>query len=146
MPSGHDEDWPRPPVLLVSAETQLGLDDLWSNIDKYRSIMMNNGHLAAKRRDQAHYWMWKNLKKLIEDRTRTNRELNEAAVQVQLQLDKGEITPRSAAMKPMNSLLQSTASRNPTNGSSILLQYNVVLYGSVDYLREFGDEELGVRP
>jgi LAO/AO transport system kinase len=106
MRAAH-EDWARPPVLLVSAETHDGLDEMWSKIEEFRQIMTDNGYLEAKRKDQAHYWMWKNLQKLIEERTKNNDDLKETALEMQVRLDKGQITPRVAAIKLMDSLLRS---------------------------------------
>lgn len=102
------EDWPTPPVMLVSAETHTGLDDLWTEIVKFRRIMTENGNLAEKRQEQAHYWMWKNLQNLIAERTKSNEQLKDTAQELQQQLDSGRTTPRVAAISLMECLLRSS--------------------------------------
>ena len=108
MRAGHDSDWSKPPVLMFSSQTRAGLDEVWNKIDKFRTIMTANGHLTQKRKDQAHYWMWKNLRKLIEDRTKNNVDLKEYALEMEQKLDKGQITPRAAAIHLMEGLLRSS--------------------------------------
>jgi LAO/AO transport system kinase len=106
------QDWPSPPVLLVSAAEQTGFDKLWEKIDEYRTIMSDNGYLEIKRREQAHYWMWKNLQNLIAQRTKSDPHLKETAAKMEKQLDKGQVTPRVAAIHLMDSLI-----RTPHGGS-----------------------------
>ncbi|KAI2507933.1 ArgK protein [Fragilaria crotonensis] len=108
MRAGHDDDWSKPPVLVVSSQTRVGLDEMWNKIDKFRTIMTANGHLTQKRKEQAHYWMWKNLRKLIEDRTKNNVDLKECALEMEQKLDNGQITPRAAAIHLMDGLLRSS--------------------------------------
>ena len=107
MRAGHEDDWSKPPVLLVSSQTGMGLEEMWNRIDKFRTLMTANGHLIQKRKDQAHYWMWKNLRKLIEERTQNNADLKKTAQAMELKLDNGQITPRAAAIHLMDSLSRS---------------------------------------
>ena len=107
MRAGDEADWSKPPVLLVSSHTGMGLEEMWSGIDKFRRLMTANGNLTQKRKDQAHYWMWKNLRRLIEDRTKNDADLRKTALEMELKLDNGQITPRAAAIHLMDSLSRS---------------------------------------
>jgi LAO/AO transport system kinase len=94
-----------PPVIMVSSETKDGFAELWSEICKFRQFMTQEGHLQKKRKDQAHYWMWKNLQNIIAARTKSNEQLQKTAAEMQQRLDRGQITPRVAANQLLDSLL-----------------------------------------
>jgi len=102
----HRHDlWRTPPVLLASAHTGEGIPEVWKEISRYRSIMMKGGDFAEKRRHQSRYWMWKNLHNMITERTHTDPELRRTAEDLEVALDKGSITPRTAAAKLLESLI-----------------------------------------
>lgn len=94
-----------PPVIMVSSETNDGFAELWSEICQFRQYMTQKGHLQEKRKDQAHYWMWKNLQNIIAARTKSNEQLQKTATEMQQRLDRGQITPRVAANQLLDSLL-----------------------------------------
>lgn len=101
----HDK-WLTPPVVLASSRTGEGISQVWHEISQYRSIMMEGGDLAEKRRQQSRYWMWKNLLNLVSERTRTDPELRRTAETMEAALGKGRITPRAAASELLNCLTQ----------------------------------------
>jgi len=47
-----------PPVLVVSAVTGEGLEDLWAAVERHREHQAGTGALAARRRAQQVRWMW----------------------------------------------------------------------------------------
>ena len=89
--------WPTPPVLLTSAHTRDGIPEVWNEICKYRQLMTESGELEEKRRKQARYWMWKNLKDLIIAKSHSDPILRPKADAMVEALDSGAITPRVAA-------------------------------------------------
>lgn len=101
----HDK-WLTPPVILASSRTGEGISEVWNQISRYRSIMMEGGDLAEKRRQQSRYWMWKNLQNLVSERTRTDPELRRTAETMEAALTMGRITPRAAASELLNCLMQ----------------------------------------
>ncbi|MEM9203379.1 MAG: methylmalonyl Co-A mutase-associated GTPase MeaB [Actinomycetota bacterium] len=46
-----------PPVLTCSAVERTGLDELWSEIERHRTLMVETGERDARRRDQKLTWM-----------------------------------------------------------------------------------------
>ncbi len=88
-------DW-QPPVIMLSALYNRGLDELWAQIQRHRAILTESGALDAKRRDQAVAWMHD----LIEAGLR--RTLRAAGVRTQLaaleqEVREGAVMPTVAA-------------------------------------------------
>ena len=50
------KDW-SPPVLTCSALKQSGLEEIWEMVTQHRSIMVTNGELETRRKQQALDWM-----------------------------------------------------------------------------------------
>jgi LAO/AO transport system kinase len=46
-----------PPVLLASAQTGMGLEDIRITLDEYRKLVQQNGHWDTLRREQSLHWM-----------------------------------------------------------------------------------------
>jgi len=100
-----NDDWNRAPVVLVSARTQTGLEDLQTKIIDYRTMVETNGQLQRKRRNQARYWTSKNLQTLIIRHTKYQRQNDD----VERQLEQGQITPRLAADRILESVIWKTS-------------------------------------
>jgi LAO/AO transport system kinase len=64
--SGRSDGW-TPDAVTISAQQNLGLDNLWAIIKRHRQEMLASGVFEAKRRAQAVAWMHE----LIEDRLRS---------------------------------------------------------------------------
>jgi LAO/AO transport system kinase len=106
--SGHDSNlagWDTP-VLMSSSNTGEGLDKVWCEICRFRSLMMESGQLQRKRRQQTRYWMWKNLQNLILAQTKTNAALRHKAQALERDLRDGKTTPRLAATELLDSLVR----------------------------------------
>jgi LAO/AO transport system kinase len=99
--------WESTPVLMSSSRTGTGLDKVWGEICRFRSLMMESGQLQTKRRQQTQYWMWKNLQNLILAQTRTNAGLRQTAQALERDLRDGKTTPRLAATELLDSLVRS---------------------------------------
>ena len=89
----------RPPVQLVSAIEETGLDDLWSAIERHRAILEAEGGLAARRGDQQVRWLWSLLEARIEDRLR--QELADELPGLEAAVGKGELAPGEAVDRLM---------------------------------------------
>lgn len=97
----------RPEVILASAVTGLGLEQVWRTVSRHRSRLVEyESGLAGqeKRQAQSRYWMWKNLQDLVQERTRSDPVLNEKAHELQERLAQGTLTPRVAAAELLESL------------------------------------------
>jgi LAO/AO transport system kinase len=53
------------PVLIVSAQTGAGLDDLVAAFERHRTLLAESGRLAAKRSEQAEAWLAQGLRERI---------------------------------------------------------------------------------
>ena len=98
------EGWELPPVLLASAHTGDGIGDVWNEICKFRCLVLKNGLLSSKRRQQGRYWMWKHLQDLINAKTKSNPALKEKVNEMNEALADGLIAPRFAARKLLDNL------------------------------------------
>ncbi len=58
-----DPDW-RTPVMLVSALTGAGLDELWAEIRRHREVALRSGRFEARRRQQQVHW----FRRLLDER------------------------------------------------------------------------------
>jgi LAO/AO transport system kinase len=89
--------WEAPPVLLASADTGEGIQEIWEQICNYRNLVIANGELHRKRTSQKHYWMMKHLEELISDKIKSDNEITMAAEKLNQDLDQGVISTRAAA-------------------------------------------------
>ena len=110
----HTEEerlWPIAPVLTASSTTGKGLDTIWKYVSEYRDYVVKSGALQRRRKEQRHYWMWKNLMSLVQARTRKDEHLKDVAHQLEIQLNEEKLTPRVAAVRLLDSLLHNEQER-----------------------------------
>ena len=86
-----------PPVLLVSAKTGYGLEELWDTIIKYQQFVKSSGFLLEKRRRQNRYWMWKYLRAHFLEMTMQDPRVQRRKEDIERLLDGGSVAPRVAA-------------------------------------------------
>lgn len=91
----HD-DW-RAKVLMISAKTQLNMDDTLKEIYKYHETMFGNGYLFQKRADQRLHWMRQHFYRRIIDDVESNGLLTEQRNQLKTAVENGGVTARRAA-------------------------------------------------
>jgi LAO/AO transport system kinase len=96
------------PVLLASSVSGHGLGAVWEHISQFRREVMEQQVYQANRQEQNHYWMWKNLRLLVEEETQRNPALQSQAKDFMRQLDKGSIPPRVAAAMLLRTLKDSS--------------------------------------
>ena len=94
----------RPPVLLTSAVTGDGLDQMWETVCSYRKYLQETGLLEKQRQKQAQYWMWKQFQNLVQDKTRQDPRLAQTSEQLQEALRRHQLTPRVAAKNLLETL------------------------------------------
>ena len=86
-----------PPVLLVSAKTGYGFEELLDAIVKYRVVNQSSGFLMEKRRRQNRYWMWKYLRAHFLEMTMKDPRVQRRKEDIERLLDGGSVAPRVAA-------------------------------------------------
>lgn len=67
----ENADW-KPPVLLTSGLNNEGLEALWANVLKHRTLLSQSGALQAKRARQQVKWMWAMLDDRMRSRLRSD--------------------------------------------------------------------------
>ena len=101
----HNINQTTTPVLLASSVTGEGLAEVWEAISKRRNdLVQREGDFLERRKEQRHYWMWKNFRLLVERETRSNPELQATAKELIRQLDRGSTPPRVAAAELLRRL------------------------------------------
>ena len=81
-----------PPVLTCSGLHDIGLDELWRQIEVHRQKLTASGELAARRRAQQVRWMWSMLDERLRDDLRSSPEVTERLADVERRVQDGELT------------------------------------------------------
>ena len=87
--------WPSwsPEVLLCSAETGVGVDEVWAAVERHRAALVASGHLGRLRAAQALDWLWSD----VTDRLLAAARANPAAAEVEAEVEAGRVPPSVAA-------------------------------------------------
>ncbi len=85
------------PVVTISGLMNLGLDRLWSEIEKFRAHGQKSGQWQEKRQRQQVQWMWTILHERINDRLRRHPDLKARVPLLEEEVAQGRIAPLMAA-------------------------------------------------
>ncbi len=88
-----------PPVLTCSATTGDGLDDVWAQVSRHRSMMEADGSFEARRADQQVSWMWSSVDEALVRSFRRRSDVRALAATAEAELRAGTITPGIAARR-----------------------------------------------
>ena len=66
-----------PPVVLISGLANLGLDEMWSQVEAHRGKLEATGEFARRRQDQQVKWMWSMLEDRLMQALRTRPSVKE---------------------------------------------------------------------
>jgi LAO/AO transport system kinase len=102
-------DW-TPPVLLVSGLADQGLDVLWHEIERHRSILDANGALARKRAEQNVKWMWTMLEERVRELTIGGSGTKARLAEIERDVASGALAPEIAVERIMESVGKHSAS------------------------------------
>ncbi|NNE72809.1 MAG: methylmalonyl Co-A mutase-associated GTPase MeaB, partial [Acidimicrobiales bacterium] len=92
-------DW-LPPVLTCSGLHNVGLDDLWAEVERHRELMVANGGREEKRARQQLAWMWS----MVDDRLRAYARRSDLGPELEAAVLAGEIAPTAAAERLLEAL------------------------------------------
>ncbi len=81
-----------PPVLTCSGLQDVGLDELWRQVEVHRERMTATGELDARRRAQQVRWMWSMLDDRLRDDLRAQPDVTARLGEVERQVHDGELT------------------------------------------------------
>ena len=113
--AGHDQAlrlqrprWPGwdPEVLLCSAATGAGVDEVWAAIGRHREVLAAAGGLERRRAEQATQWLWSDVGDRLVDALRASDEGRAAEADVTA----GRVPPSVAAARLASALLGGTTS------------------------------------
>ncbi|MBF0423044.1 MAG: methylmalonyl Co-A mutase-associated GTPase MeaB [Magnetococcales bacterium] len=96
----HRPDWELP-VLLISARTGLGIPEIWQSILRFQEIMVNNGEIQARRREQNLEWMAALVHEELARRFDSHPEVRYLLPELRRKVSDGKITAVRAATRLM---------------------------------------------
>jgi len=94
----HDSLWV-PPVLMCSALTGFGLDDVWAQVLAHRRTMIDSGAFDRRRTRQQIEWMWSSVESQLVGSFRRRPEIRALAADLERELSEGTTTPAIAVRR-----------------------------------------------
>jgi LAO/AO transport system kinase len=94
----------RAPVLACSAQTGMGLDEVWEKVLAHRAALDEAGELATRRADQQVEWMWAMVRDQLMDRLTTDPGVKGRLPKLTKDVRAGELTPTLAAQEILDLL------------------------------------------
>lgn len=91
-----DHGW-KAEVILTSAVTGMGLDEVYSLLENFLESMKENGFFEKRRKGQAVYWMNEYLSELVRNRILENRDSRQYRQEIQERVTGGTLSPFEAA-------------------------------------------------
>ena len=85
-----------PPVIKVSALQQAGMDQVWEAVTGHRGALGPAG-IAAKRKEQAHAWFWRELQEGLLEAFRADPAVATALPAIEEAVEQGSLLPGGAA-------------------------------------------------
>lgn len=83
-------DW-QPPVLTVSGLANMGLNEMWNEVERYVKILKASGAFEEKRRGQQVRWMWSMLEERMLAKLRGDAGLADEVKKLENQVRCGEL-------------------------------------------------------
>jgi LAO/AO transport system kinase len=86
-----------PRVVLVSSLEGMGIDELWSTVEEFRSTLDAADELDRRRAEQAREWMWSEVSESLMDALRHDERVSGLADRLETAVTAGELPPAAAA-------------------------------------------------
>lgn len=84
-------------VLACSALTGTGIDQVWSEVERFRSLVTDSGELTAARAAQATAWLWSEIGDTLLDRFRADPGVASDLPGIEADVRSGRVAPTRAA-------------------------------------------------
>lgn len=84
-------------VLACSALTGTGIDQVWSEVERFRSLVTDSGELTAARAAQATAWLWSEIGDTLLDRFRADPGVAGDLPGIEADVRSGRVAPTRAA-------------------------------------------------
>ncbi len=92
-----------PPVITISGLKNQGLDALWDEIQRHRTVLSGTGEFDARRKSQRVRWMWAMLEERVMTRFRQNDAVKVRLSDLEAQVSDGRLTPVMAVRELLES-------------------------------------------
>ncbi|MBC8093582.1 MAG: methylmalonyl Co-A mutase-associated GTPase MeaB [Pseudonocardia sp.] len=105
MMTPSSESW-RPPVLACSAQTDMGMAEVWAAVENHRRTLSDACELVTRRADQQVQWMWAMVRDQLMDRLTADPDVRAALPELERGVRSGGLTPTLAAQTILDRLAQ----------------------------------------
>ena len=85
-----------PPVVTISGLENIGLDDLWSSIERHRVTLKRSGEFEGRRQAQAVKWMHDMLEDRLKAALQSNQKIAARLPEIETRVREGTLTPALA--------------------------------------------------
>ncbi len=99
----------QPPVLRCSGLKNMGLDEIWQQIEEYHRRLTATGELPEKRRQQQLRWMWNMIEDQLFSALHANEQVADVLPRVEKEVLAGELTPTLAVQQVLRAFGLDTA-------------------------------------
>ena len=89
----------QPRVMQLSGLRGQGLDEFWQAVTEFQSLQTANGHLAARRQQQALAWMWERIDAGLKAAFRAHAHVRAALPEITRAVTQGQLPPSTAARR-----------------------------------------------
>jgi len=107
------ESW-SPPVLLVSALENTGVDAVWERVEAYRALLENAGALHERRRRQARDWLWDETRAMLLAALKRDRAVSDALENALREVGAGRLPASVAARELVATFMRDTGAATST--------------------------------
>jgi LAO/AO transport system kinase len=106
------------PVLTCSAREDVGLAEVWAQIERHRDTLAAAGELAAKRRRQRLNWTWAMVHDRLLAELRENPKVRDLTPALERAVLEGTLTPSLAADRILAAFVSGDPGDRPDGGGS----------------------------
>jgi LAO/AO transport system kinase len=100
-----------PSVLMSSAMTGKGIDEVWTAVGRYRAALAQGGWLQRRRADQARAWMWSEISEALMAELREDEGLRAELKKLEAAVAEGRLAPGAAADRAIGIFFSSAKRR-----------------------------------
>jgi LAO/AO transport system kinase len=99
--SDTESGW-TPPVLTCSAQTGMGIVEVWDAVERYRAYTKETGFFEEQRRKQARHWMYQTIEQRLQDAFFSDPDVEAAQENVEEAVLEGRLSSLAAAERLLN--------------------------------------------
>jgi LAO/AO transport system kinase len=99
------QDHWQPPVLQISALHAVGMEDMWSALDRYKRHGQLNGWIEKRRNTQQEYWFKSTIGDLLFERMSAKENWGKERDELKAQIAQGKVSPFEASRLLMDKIL-----------------------------------------